>query len=110
HDNKTLIVREIDETLEVLDLYSILTPINLKATEAKFNFYAGYYLHQNKNNDISWVPLLPSYIIYTLFQKKYFQFKIAKDKNNQIYFEKYNFDNNLTFQKLQDSWSDYTSY
>ncbi|CAG8724592.1 13170_t:CDS:2, partial [Racocetra fulgida] len=47
------IVREIDKTLEVLDFHSILTPINLKATEANFNSHAGYYPHQNKNSDIT---------------------------------------------------------
>ncbi|CAG8718838.1 10102_t:CDS:2, partial [Gigaspora rosea] len=36
-DNKTWIVRETDTTLEVLDLHSILTPINLKTIEAIFN-------------------------------------------------------------------------
>ncbi|CAG8653933.1 16532_t:CDS:2, partial [Dentiscutata heterogama] len=60
----------MDTALEVLDLHSILTPINLKTIETKFNPY----------------------------------------KNNQIYFEWYNFDYDSTFQNLQESGSDYTAY
>ncbi|CAG8730162.1 3456_t:CDS:1, partial [Gigaspora rosea] len=110
-DNKSWVVREIDTTLEVLDLYSILTSIDLKTIEKKFNPHAGYYPHQqNKNSNICWVPLLPGYTIYTIFQKKYFRFKIAKDRSNQIYFEWYNFDNDLTFQNLKKDGSNYTAY
>ncbi|CAG8828747.1 11393_t:CDS:1, partial [Racocetra persica] len=42
-DNKSWIVREVDIALEVLDLHSILTSINLKTIETKFDPHAGYY-------------------------------------------------------------------
>ncbi|CAG8760110.1 35196_t:CDS:1, partial [Racocetra persica] len=110
-DNKSWIVREVDIALDVLDLYSILTPINLKTIKTKFDPHARYYPYQqNKNSDICWVPLLPGYTVYTLFQNKFFQFKIVKDKNNQICFEWYDFDNDSTFQNLQENRSDYTAY
>ncbi|CAG8812835.1 36442_t:CDS:2, partial [Gigaspora margarita] len=71
-DNKSWVVRKIDTTLEVLDLYSILTPIDLKTIKKNL--------------------ILMQDIIH-----------ISRIKI-------YNFDNDSTFQNLQEDGSDYTAY